>query len=168
MNYEDCKTEQAFKMECLRRNKDKCLKLFCIETEMLKRTEDYAKCQNEQQFKMLWLKRNQNPNTYFFCIETEETVKGFPDVMSVCRETTKSIFFEFKFTKTGKIKFQPTQPAFYKIHSDMNIWIVAYNAKTKTLHQFEKNELFKAGNVYEMNDKAAVDLWLCELGLKKE
>ena len=129
---------------------------------MLKRTEDYAKCQNEQQFKMLWLKRNQNPNTYFFCIETEETVKGFPDVMSVCRETTKSIFFEFKFTKTGKIKFQPTQPAFYKAHSDMNIWIVAYNAKTKTLHHFEKNELFKAGNVYEMNDKSEVDLWLSE------
>ena len=51
-------------------------------------------------------------------------------------------------------------PCPYQAHSDMNTWIVAYNAKT--LHHFEKNELFKAGNVYEMNDKAEVDLWLCE------
>lgn len=125
---------------------------------MLKRTEDYAKCQNEQQFKMLWLKRNQKPNTYFFCIETEETVKGFPDVMSVCRETTKSIFFEFKFTKTGKIKFQPTQPAFYKAHSDMNIWIVAFNRKTGNVHEFYAKELFNNKSAYRLNLKAEVNL----------
>lgn len=125
---------------------------------MLKRTEDYAKCQNEQQFKMLWLKRNQNPNTYFFCIETEETVKGFPDVMSVCRDTTKSIFFEFKFTKTGKIKFQPTQPAFYKAHSDMNIWIVAFNRKTGNVHEFYAKELFNNKSAYRLNLKAEVNL----------
>lgn len=129
---------------------------------MLKRTEDYAKCQNEQQFKMLWLKKNQNPNTYFFCIETEETVKGFPDVMSVCRETTKSIFFEFKFTKTGKIKFQPTQPAFYKLHHNLVITIVAYNAKTKTLHKFGALNLFNLGSRYSMNEKAEVDLCKAE------
>lgn len=85
-------------------------------------------------------------------------MKGFPDVMSVCRETTKSIFFEFKFTKTGKIKFQPTQPAFYKAHSDMNIWIVAFNRKTGNVHEFYAKELFNNKSAYRLNLKAEVNL----------
>lgn len=117
---------------------------------------------------MLWLKRNQNLNTYFFCIETEETVKGFPDVMSVCRETTKSIFFEFKFTKTGKIKFQPTQPAFYKKHYYLPIKIIAYNERTQTVHYIMKEDLFQESSAYKMNEKAEVDLCKAERLLERE
>lgn len=137
MNYEDCKTEQAFKMEWLRRNKDKFLKLFCI--------------------------------------ETEETVKGFPDVLGI-RESVvlddkgaekhkwqTPVFFEFKFTKTGKIKFQPTQPAFYKAHSDMNIWIVAFNRKTGNVHEFYAKELFNNKSAYRLNLKAEVNLNKAEI-----
>ena len=78
------------------------------------RSDDYIDCQNEQQFKMKWLKINGLPNFTKFCIETEETVKGFPDAMFIDNDTKQTWFAEFKFTKTGKIKFQPTQPSFYK------------------------------------------------------
>lgn len=129
---------------------------------MYGKAEKYAKCKDEQSFKMMWLKENQTPSFYRFCIETEETVKGFPDVMEIDKFNLTTVFIEFKFTKTGKIKFQPTQPAFYKSHPELIISIVAYNAKTKTLHLFGAGSLF-LDRGYKMNEKAEVDLCKAEI-----
>lgn len=118
----------------------------------------FTKCKSEQEFKMSYLKEIANPAYYRFCIETEETVQGFPDVMEINRETSECCFMEFKFTKTGKIKFQPSQPAFYKAHWELNIVIVAYNAKTKCLHVFQKDRLLSKNNRYCLNENGEVDL----------
>ena len=111
---------------------------------------------------MKYLKENQTNSFYQFCIETEETVKGFPDVIAISKIDSTTTLFEFKFTKTGKIKFQPTQPAFYKSHPELRIYVLAYNAKTKQLHLFGAVELFLEVR-YKMNEKAEVDLCKAEV-----
>lgn len=124
---------------------------------------NYSKCKNEQEFKMLFLKSATNRNRFYaFCVETEETVKGFPDVICVEKTTDKVSFEEFKYTKTGKIKFQPTQPAFYKKYFTLPIIVVAYNVKTDKVHTFMTNKLFDKNSPYYMNEKAEVDLCKAE------
>lgn len=124
---------------------------------------NYSKCKNEQEFKMLFLKSATNINQFYvFCIETEETVKGFPDVLCIEKTTDKVSFEEFKYTKTGKIKFQPTQPAFYKKYFTLPIIVVAYNVKTDKVHTFMTNKLFDKNSPYYMNEKAEVDLCKAE------
>ncbi len=130
---------------------------------MYGKAEKYAKCRDEQSFKMMYLKEIKSDKYSIFCIETEETVKGFPDVIRISNEDKTITLIEFKFTKTGKIKFQPTQPAFYKKYYHLPVKIVAYNAKTHCLHQFMKEHLFWKDNPYEMNEKAEVDLCKAEI-----
>lgn len=131
---------------------------------ILQNTVDYSKCKNEQEFKMLFLKHIPNKEAFnHFCIETEETVKGFPDVLGIHKETYATSFMEFKYTKTGKIKFQPTQPAFYKKYKDLDIIVIAYNAKTDKVHSFMTNELFMKESPYYMNERAEVDLCKAEV-----
>ena len=130
---------------------------------ILLNTADYSKCKNEQEFKMLFLKSAPNKKDfYMFCIETEETVKGFPDVLCIHKETDLASFEEFKYTKTGKIKFQPTQPSFYKKYWHLPIKVIAYNAKTLTVHYIMKEDLFRESGAYKMNEKAEVDLCRAE------
>ena len=128
---------------------------------MYERVEKFAKCKDEQSFKMKWLKEHQTDTVYRFCIETEETVKGFPDVMEINKSDLTTTLLEFKFTKNGKIKFQPTQPAFYKSHPELRMYVLAYNAWSKQLHLFEASLIFHTG-VYQMNEKAEVDLCRAE------
>jgi hypothetical protein len=124
----------------------------------------YKDCGNEQQFKMSfindYLKKFFN---YIFCIETEETVQGFPDVMCLYKNImgeTSTRFYEFKFSnKNGKIKFQPTQPAFYKKYNDtVYTEIVAYDQRTKAVVKFPSSCLFDKESPYYMNEKAEVQL----------
>lgn len=130
---------------------------------MFIKTDYYSKCQNEQQFKMAWLKRYEGQYGYTrFPIETEETIKGFPDVLCVNNCDSHCYFIEFKFTKTGKIKFQPTQPAFYKAHPRLAIKVLAYNAKTEAVHEFVTDCLFDKDSKYYINEKAEVDLTKAE------
>ena len=132
---------------------------------ILKNQGNYSKCKNEQEFKMKFLKNAKNKQDFYcFCIETEETVKGFPDVLCVEKSTDKASFEEFKYTKTGKIKFQPTQPSFYKRYSTLPICIVAYNAKSDKVHCFMTHELFNKESPYYMNEKSEVDLCKAEGG----
>ena len=119
---------------------------------------EYHDCKNEQQFKMKWLKLNARPDVTHFCIESEETVKGFPDVMCIDNDTKQVSFIEFKYTKNSRIKFQPTQPAFYKKYFYLPVHIVAYDAKTDKVHYFTKENLFYEKSPYRMNDKAEVQL----------
>ena len=126
-------------------------------------TADFTKCKNEQEFKMLFIKSAPNKKDFhMFCIETEETVKGFPDVLCIHKETDLASFEEIKYTKTGKIKFQPTQPAVYKKYNDLSIIIIAYNAKTDKVHTFMTYELFDKNSPYYMNERAEVDLCRAE------
>lgn len=83
----------------------------------------------EQEFKMeiirLWKKSG--IFKYIFCIETEETEPGFPDVLCVKKDGS-TLYFEFKVTDTkGKIKFQRSQPRFYKTHKDLAIHLFVYD-----------------------------------------
>ena len=120
---------------------------------------NYNKCKNEQDFKMAWFKRFKRYYADMFCIETEETVGGFPDVMAL-GYNQQAHFFEFKYTKTGKIKFQPTQPAFYKAHNTMDIEVLALWVDDNGVYayQFPVKELFKKGSPFEMNERGEVDL----------
>ena len=113
-------------------------------------SDDYAHCKNEQEFKKLYcvaeLKRR-NSMQKIFNIETEETVAGFPDVMETITigagSSTLALFYEFKISDlSGSIKFQPTQPAFYKNNSELPIKVVAYNRSSKRVHVFSANEIF--------------------------
>lgn len=121
----------------------------------------FSKCKNEQQFKMKYirdiLKRKYNK---VFCIETEETVKGFPDVMCLTMASI-AIFFEFKYSSaSGKIKFQPTQPSFYRQNSDLDIWVVAFNQKTKEVVEFPvwNMSTVKGERKYYLNEQGEVQL----------
>ena len=84
----------------------------------------YSECKTEQAFKMEWIRRNRKNFTEIFCIETEETVKGFPDVLTLS-ENSVAQFAEFKKARNGFIHFQSTQPAFYKAHSNMLISVIS-------------------------------------------
>ena len=112
----------------------------------------YAGCENEQQFKKLYCVtelKKRNSGQKIFNIETEETVAGFPDVMELWTANlqkgscTQAFFYEFKISdSSGNIKFQPTQPAFYKNNSELPIKVVAYNRLSKRVHVFSANEIF--------------------------
>lgn len=137
---------------------------------------DYAICNNEQHFKKLYCVteiKKQNPGQKIFNIETEETVAGFPDVMELwtanlqAGSCTQAFFYEFKFSsKNGVIKFQPTQPAFYKKNSELDIKVVAYNNQSKRVHVFSTKELFNKESPYYIRKQngvyARIDLTLVE------
>lgn len=120
---------------------------------------DYSRCKDEQSFKMAFVKEMKK-NLYWkevFCIETEETILGFPDVMTLTQSNI-ACFFEFKFSdSSGKIKFKPTQPAFYKKHKNMNIQVVAYNKKKNKVEKFLVDALF-GDTPYKINNFAEVKL----------
>ena len=117
-------------------------------------SDTYASCKSEQEFKKLYIaKHKKDTNHKIFCIETEETVAGFPDVIELvtisARSCTQAFFYEFKFSdKNGNIKFQPTQPAFYKHNSELLINVVAYNRFSKRVHVFSTNEIFNKDSPY--------------------
>lgn len=119
------------------------------------KSEDFELCVDEQAFKKLYctkyLKHKFTGTTQkIFCIETEETIAGFPDVMELLIDSTiRAHFYEFKFSdRRGNIKFQPTQPAFYKMNPEMEICVVAYNCVSKRVHLFRTNEISDKSSPY--------------------
>lgn len=120
----------------------------------------FSDCKTEQAFKMLYVKTVLKPiYQYVFCIETEETIKGFPDVMCITKEG-KVRFFEFKYTHSNKIKFQPTQPAFYRQCPDLDVWVIAYKAKTDEIVEFPVWDMStkKGEKKYFLDERAEVQL----------
>ena len=120
-------------------------------------TDDYAHCKDEQEFKKLYtisrLRQREavTAKQKLFCIETEETVAGFPDVMELttfCGKTTAR-FFEFKISDArGNIKFQPTQPSFFKQNYELDIKVIAYNRVSRRVHLFSTDEIFDKDSPY--------------------
>lgn len=121
-------------------------------------TYDFVNCVTEQAFKMSYINktmRNMRNGNKIFCIETEETIAGFPDVLELwtanlqAGSCTQAFFYEFKFSdKNGNIKFQSTQPAFYKQNRELNIKVIAYNQYSKRVHVFSTNEIFDKESPY--------------------
>lgn len=132
-----------------------------LETLKTKEKENisFDKCKNEQEFKMLYVNKILKPiYKHVFCIETEETVRGFPDVLCI-DDKGKTVFYEFKYANNkGKIKFQPTQPAFYRVHSDLHIAVVAYNPVKKESVLFSASCLFNPSAEIRMSEKGEVQL----------
>lgn len=123
-------------------------------------SDTYLTCKDEQDFKKLYCiaelkKKYHNTVQRIFCIETEETVAGFPDVMELLIDSTiRAHFYEFKFSdRRGNIKFQPTQPAFYKMYPEMEICVVAYNCVSKRVHIFRANEIFDKNSPYHTTNR---------------
>ena len=150
LNLSDCENKQQCKMKDTREDFEKL---------------DFSDCKDEQQFKMKYIREVLKPQfERVFCIETEETVKGFPDVMCFLLGTPSfqpcAYFYEFKYSNAqGKIKFQPTQPSFYKTNDEvMHIMIIAYNKKTNKVHEFPASCLFYKDSHYCMTEKAEVQL----------
>ena len=136
----------------------------------------YEECKTEQAFKTEWIRRNKRRFIAVFPIETEETVKGFPDVLGICEtdvmdkelnvvaKVQTTCFMEFKLAKRGRIKFQPTQPAFYKAHKELDISVVSlaeYYGKYYIV-SFPVSALFEKKGAFELNGINEVDLrsWL--------
>jgi hypothetical protein len=124
-------------------------------------SDDYAGCTDEQNFKKLYCvcrirggaehRVKGSVIQKIFCIETEETVAGFPDVMELItgRESTVARFYEFKISDSkGNIKFQSTQPSFYRDNSELNIRVIAYNRESRRVHRFSPDEIFKRDSPY--------------------
>lgn len=120
---------------------------------------NYVGCRDEQEFKMKFVKevlKKENKNV--FCIETEETVKGFPDVLDINDKTGVTTLYEFKVARQGKIKFQPSQPAFYLQHKDLNVKIVALDLKRLIYVIFNASCLFNEFSPYQINEKGEVSI----------
>lgn len=115
-------------------------------------SDDFAHCADEQAFKKLYCVSRLKLRTKqkLFCIETEETVAGFPDVLEL--ETgacTIARFYEFKISDTrGNIKFQPTQPSFFRQNSELDIKVIAYNRISRRVHCFSTSEIFDKDSPY--------------------
>ena len=138
----------------------------------------YSECKTEQAFKMEWIRRNKKSFMELFCIETEETVKGFPDALgirvtdamdkelNVVAKVQTPCFIEFKLAKRGRIKFQPTQPAFYKAHKELDISVISlaeyygkyYVVSFPVSALFEKNGAFKLDGMGEVDLRSWLDL----------
>ena len=70
-------------------------------------------------------------------IETEETVKGFPDVLAIEEYNGGAqipLFLEFKKARNGCVKFQPTQPAFYRANPKLYVYLIALVEKMGKLY----------------------------------
>ena len=134
MGYSECRSEQEFKMEWIRRNKDKFLKLFCIETE---ETVDG-----------------------FPDVLAIREADSFDAEGNKKRKVQTVTFIEFKFARNGWIKFRPSQPAFYKANKELDIEVCALcEHKGKFyIHGFYVSELFRESSMYKMNDKNMVNL----------
>ena len=124
------------------------------------KTDEYADCMYEQDFKNRYIKNNfaKLEHTKTFCIETEETVAGFPDVMTLSYGNVAR-FYEFKFSdRFGKIKFQPTQPSFYRRNPEMEITVIAYNKVSRTVHAFHASEILDKESRYRIDPRAEINL----------
>lgn len=115
---------------------------------------------NEKEFKRYMIEVLKGTKSFLgiFEIETEETVLGFPDVLAITNEN-KAVLYEFKYSnKQGVIKFQPTQPAFYKENNKLDIEILAFDVRFNNYHIIQACELFIEKGRYKISDNGKVKL----------
>jgi hypothetical protein len=91
-----------------------------------------------------------------YCIESEETEPGFPDVIA---QNGAFDFFEFKVSDArGVIKFQKTQPSFYKRNPNLRVTVVALDNRDGEVIMFPASALFEADSQFNINSKLEVQL----------
>jgi hypothetical protein len=97
----------------------------------------------ESDFKAAVLKkwRTDSPWITRFEIENEDKAPGMPDCLSVSNKLP-AFFTEFKISDSkGVIKFQKTQPLFYKQNSDLLIDILAWDAPRQRVVSLAPSDL---------------------------
>ena len=118
----------------------------------------YKNCKDEAGVKSVFVKEKGKINSYCFLIETSETILGFPDVVSVHRNTKEATFYEFKIArKGGIIEFEKDQISFYIRYKDLDVLVVAYDVEKERLHVFSVAELFRK-SVYKISMKRTIEL----------
>lgn len=121
---------------------------------------NYKNLKNEKEFKRYMIETMKGTKSYLgiFEIETEETVLGFPDVLAITNEN-RAVLYEFKYSnKQGVIKFQPTQPSFYKENKKLDIEIIAFDTRCNSYHLILASELFMENGMYKISDNGKVKL----------
>ena len=69
-----------------------------------------------------------------FEVENEEKAPGFPDLLKI-DYLGRAFFYEIKFArKGGRFKFESTQPRFYKLHPNLNIQVIVWDAEMHIVH----------------------------------
>lgn len=64
-----------------------------------------------------------------FEIENEEKEPGFPDLLKI-DFMGRAFFYEIKVArKRGRFTFESTQPRFYKLHPNLNIKVIVWDAE---------------------------------------
>jgi hypothetical protein len=67
----------------------------------------------------------------YFCIESPGTADGFPDVLALSNSGAHMLW-EFKVSDArGVVRFERTQPSFYRKHQDLNIWALAWSVPSQ-------------------------------------
>ena len=90
---------------------------------------------DELSFKKKYVKVLNNYTDKFKAILGIENIvePGMPDLLAVTQED-EAYFIEVKYARKGVISFKRSQIPWYKKHRDLNIYILAYNDKTKNVH----------------------------------
>ncbi len=101
----------------------------------------------EQRFKKWHIEKMRRTYSFvkeIFEIENEEKEPGFPDVLLIVRGE-EAMLLEYKVSDAaGYIKFEKAQPLFYKRHTNLDIYIVAYSVPEKRYHILTADEVIEA------------------------
>jgi hypothetical protein len=87
----------------------------------------------EARFKKDLIKRweARNDGWHYFCVESPDTMRGFPDVLAIS-DRGRYQLYELKVSDNkGFIKFERTQPLFYKKHDGVHALVVAWDVPLK-------------------------------------
>jgi len=98
---------------------------------------------NEAAFKAAVLKVWEKTLARFthFQIENEEKEPGMPDILSIS-SVSPAYFTEFKVSnKDGVIRFESTQPAFYKRNEHLDISILAWDVPRQRVVEITPEEV---------------------------
>jgi hypothetical protein len=90
---------------------------------------------DELAFKKAFLKIiNSDKENYKKAFAIENTVEpGMPDVITI-NKNNEVFFIETKYARKGVITFKRSQIPWYKRNSDLEIFILAYNDLTRSIH----------------------------------
>ena len=103
---------------------------------------------DEAAFKAAVIKEWNKKSLYYtrFEIENEEKEPGMPDVLSISgKRSCPAYFTEFKRSdEKGVIKFEKTQPLFYRQHNDLPIEILAWDVPRNRVVLITPEEVVEA------------------------
>jgi len=101
---------------------------------------------DEQEFKRAWIAHIKSMNLCtVFEVENEEKEPGFPDLLFIRTATQEARFYETKVARKGGVfKFEPTQPRFYKLHPELKIQVVVWDAEERVVYLVDADKAAKA------------------------